>query len=148
MHAVELLKAYQAHDGHGSEEAFAEVVRRYTGFIYSIAKRRLSNEQLAQDVTQTVFLRLAGFTQSITSEQALTAWLHRTTLNVSIDAWRVETRRREREQKAHMITPAENDPELWAELAPHLDEALDKIEAQHRTVLLLRFLQAKSMKEV
>jgi RNA polymerase sigma-70 factor, ECF subfamily len=41
-----------------SEQAFGLLVSRYSGLVYSIALRRLGNVQLAQDVTQSVFLLL------------------------------------------------------------------------------------------
>ena len=58
-----------------SEEAFGELVRRYTNLVYSVAKRRLSNVPLAQDVTQIVFIRLAKAAPSIRGDAELVAWL-------------------------------------------------------------------------
>ena len=83
-----------------SEEAFGELVRRYTNLVYSVAKRRLSNVPLAQDVTQIVFIRLAKAAPSIRGDAELVAWLHRTTVHASIDLWRSESRRQSREEIA------------------------------------------------
>ena len=42
-----------------SEGAFAEIVRRYTNLVYSVARRRVANDAMAQEVAQIVFIRLA-----------------------------------------------------------------------------------------
>src|SRR6266487_3563969 len=83
-----------------SDKAFGELVRRYTNLVYSAAKRRLANGAAAEDATQAVFIRLASTAPELRDDAALVAWLHRTTVHVSIDLWRVETRRRAREEQA------------------------------------------------
>ena len=48
----ELLQRYAAKQ---SQAAFTELVQRYLNFVYSVCRRQVGNEALAQDVTQTVF---------------------------------------------------------------------------------------------
>ena len=55
MNGPELLAAYKSRR---SEDAFTELVRRYTNLVYSVAKRHLPEGALAEEATQTVFLRL------------------------------------------------------------------------------------------
>lgn len=145
MTGIELLHAFSRDR---SQDAFAELVRAHSSFVYSIAKRRLGQQQLAEEVTQTVFLRLATTCPRLPSEAALAGWLHRTTLHVAIDTWRSEVRRQTREQKAAAMEPSPSEtPELWNEIAPHLDEALNALPEADRQALLLRFFQQKSMRE-
>ncbi len=146
MNGAEHLLTYR---NTGSDDAFAQVVKTYAGLVYSVALRRLSNSALAEDATQTVFARLAGGTPRFKGEPELVAWLHRTTLNVSIDLWRSESRRHQRELKSAMEPlTGEPQPSLWSELAPHLDQALDMLGAPDRQVLLLRFFDRKSMRDL
>src|SRR5206468_1217709 len=78
---------------------------------------------------------------------ALVAWLHRTTVHVSIDLWRVESRRRAREEQAvAMQTNAEDA--AWKEIAPVVDEALNELTDAERQAILLRFFEHKSMREL
>src|SRR5688572_5608373 len=56
MNATDLLAEFRENR---SEKAFGELVRRYTNLVYSVAKRRLTSGTLAEEVTQSVFLRLA-----------------------------------------------------------------------------------------
>ena len=122
MNASDLLAAYR---DAGSEEAFSDLVQHYANLVFSVARRRLGDETQAEDVTQTVFLRLAKAPPKIGSDAELAAWLHRTTFHAAIDFWRSETRRRTRELQTGVMqsTPDEN-ARVWDEMSPHLDKAL------------------------
>jgi RNA polymerase sigma factor (sigma-70 family) len=148
MSETELLQAFRKER---SEEAFAELVRRYAGLVYSVAHRRLSNAALAEDVTQLVFIRFAKTPPKVNSAGELAAWLHRTTVNVTIDTWRSETRRRNREQEAVAMQqpePTATTQAFWDEISPGLDEAIDQLNDDDREAILLRFFKAKPMRDV
>src|SRR5689334_14208167 len=97
MNGCELLDEFRERR---SETAFAELVRRYADLVFSVAKRRLNGDSLAEEVAQLVFMRLAKGPPKLSSEAALLVWLHRTSVHVAIDLWRSESRRRAREEKA------------------------------------------------
>jgi DNA-directed RNA polymerase specialized sigma24 family protein len=44
-------------------------------------------------------------------------------------------------------TPAE-PPASWQEIAPHLDELVEKLPARYRTAIMLRFYEQKSLAEI
>ena len=144
MNETELLHTFRET---GSETAFAALVRHYAGLVFSVARRRVADPALAEDVTQMVFLRLAQSPPNVSDPARLAAWLHRTTLNVAIDTWRKESRRQAREQTAVM----ESNPSTtnhWEEISPHLDEALNQLTDADRQVLLLRFFEQNTMRNV
>ena len=145
MSETELLQAFTENR---SEDAFADLVRRYAGLVYSTAKRRLANAALAEDITQIVFIRLAKRPPKVRSDAELAAWLHRTTVNVTIDLWRSETRRRARELQAVVMEPATPQTAVWEEISPKLDDALNQLTDDDRQALLLRFFSRKTMREV
>lgn len=145
MSETELLKAFTESR---SEPAFAQLVRRYANLVYSVAKRRLANASLAEDITQIVFIRLAKAPPRVASHAELAAWLHRITVNVTIDLWRTETRRRNREQQAIAMEPANPENIVWEDIAPDLDAALNQLKDEDRQALVLRFFGEKTMRDV
>ena len=103
---------------------------------------------LAQEVTQIVFVRLAKAPPKLDSEAQLLAWLHRTTVHVSIDLWRSETRRRAREQHAVAMQTDRTEQVAWNEMTPVLDEALDGLDDADRQIVLLRFFEQRTMADL
>jgi len=73
MNGTDLLAEFRKSRADG---AFGELVRRYTNLVYSVAKRRLGNVSLAEEVTQSVFLRLAKAAPNLRGDAELAAWLH------------------------------------------------------------------------
>jgi RNA polymerase sigma factor (sigma-70 family) len=141
----ELMSAYLKE---GSEEAFAEIVRRHINFVYSTALRKLAGDtHLAQDVTQTVFADLARKARSLPSDTVLIGWLHRAACFRAADAVRHERRRRAREQKALDMQTSHESSDQWIHLAPFLDDAMEKLSSTERDALLLRFIEGKTWRE-
>jgi RNA polymerase sigma factor (sigma-70 family) len=143
----QLLRDYA---GSRSEEAFAELVRRYLDFVYSAVLRMVGDNHLAEDVTQGVFLALAQNTRQLADRQVLAGWLHRTARNLAANAVRSDVRRRAREQKAAAMNELlSTEPGIaWEHIAPHLDDALGKLDETDRDALFLRYFQRKSLREV
>jgi RNA polymerase sigma factor (sigma-70 family) len=141
----ELLQSYCER---GSNEAFAELVRRYLNLVFSAARRQVRSPQLAEEVTQRVFFDLSRSAQKLKPTQPLAAWLFVVTRRTAIDASRGETRRRAREQMVAEIADMKNSPESWVEIEPLLDEAVASLGEADRTAVLLRFFENKSLREV
>lgn len=133
-----------------SEDAFAELVRRHVDFVYSIALRMVRDAHLAEDVAQGVFLALARSAPRLLNGSVLAGWLHQTTRNLAANAVRSEARRYAREQEAavmNQLLSVESETP-WEHLAPQLDAALGELRALDRDVLLLRFFQRQSAREM
>ena len=145
MSETELLQAFRKNR---SEEAFSQLVRHYAGLVYSVAKRRLANAALAEDIAQIVFIRFAKTPPNVQSGAELAAWLHRITINVTIDTWRSEIRRRDREQQAVVMEPNTHENTVWEDISPKLDEALNQLNDADRQTLLLRFFGRKTMRDL
>jgi RNA polymerase sigma factor (sigma-70 family) len=145
MNGTDLLAEFKATR---AEAAFRELVGRYTNLVYSIARRRVADATLAQEITQLVFIRLAKAPPKVSSEAQLLGWLHRTAVHVSIDLWRSETRRRAREQHAIAMQNDCTEEAAWNEMTPVLDEALDGLDEADRQMILLRFFEQKTMADL
>ena len=140
---IELLRRYAFER---SEEAFADLVQRHIGLVYSAALRQTQGDAtLAQDVTQVVFTGLARTATRLTRHTSLAGWLYTTTRHTAATLRRGEQRRCTRELEAHamneLLQSAETNP-AWAQLRPVLDEAMHDLKATDREAVLLRFFES------
>jgi RNA polymerase sigma factor (sigma-70 family) len=132
-----------------SGAAFAEIVRRYVNQVYSTALRHTRTPHQAEEITQAVFTLLAQKAGTLRNEVILSGWLYRTARLTAVTWLRSEIRRARREQEALMSNvPEENEGKAWHQIAPLLDEALDRLGEKDRHAIVLRFFDGKSMKQV
>jgi RNA polymerase sigma factor (sigma-70 family) len=145
MGDLELLREYTDRN---SEAAFTTLVDRHASLVFSAALRQVRDRQLAEEVTQAVFIVLARKALAIRRGTSLAGWLYRTTRFAASDALKSQYRRQQREQEAaHMQTDVTDDPN-WEEVAPLMDEAMAKLREKDRTAVLLRFFENRSLAEV
>ena len=146
MDDIALLEEYAQT---GAEAAFAALVQRHVGLVYSAACRQLRDPQLAEDVTQTVFVLLAKRAASLTRHPGLSGWLLQTTRNTVKAHIRTAVRRSQREQEAAMQSGLNDSyPAVWSRIEPYLDEAMASLGATDRAVLALRYFENKTAAEI
>ena len=134
----------------GSESAFRGLVARYINSVYSTAFRLVNGDaQMAEDVTQTVFADLARKARTLAPEVMLGGWLHRDACFVAGKTMRGERRRQFRErQAAAMNIPEDHTAANLGLVAPILDEAINQLEPEDRTAILLRFFDELGFRAV
>jgi RNA polymerase sigma factor (sigma-70 family) len=143
---MELVRQYIAGQ---SESAFAALVSRHTNLVYSAALRRTGNAQLAEEITQAVFIILARKAGSLNEKTILSGWLYRTACYVSGHAFKQELRRQQREQEAYMQSLSnQTESEVWPQIMPLLEEAMLRLGQTDRDALVLRFFEGRNLKEV
>ncbi|MBX3748432.1 MAG: sigma-70 family RNA polymerase sigma factor [Verrucomicrobiae bacterium] len=133
-----------------SDAAFETLVQRHLTLVYSTALRILGGDtHRAQDVTQAVFVALASQAPRLVRHPALSGWLHTTTHHLACRSLRSEQRRSRRERMAHaMLHDTPEEVPDWNRLRPVLDDALHDLREADRLVVLLRFLEGRTLRAV
>jgi RNA polymerase sigma factor (sigma-70 family) len=131
-----------------AEDAFAELVRRHLGLVYTAALRQVRSPQLAEEVTQSTFIDLAGKAAKLKPNTILTAWLYQVTRRTAIDVVRREASRQLREQIATEMNAMNATTADWTHIEPLLDEAMHALDDTDRSAVLLRYFENKSLREV
>lgn len=147
MEDSDLLRRYAST---GSEEAFAEIVRRRIGLVYSVALRQTRGDRhRAQDVCQTVFSDLARKAATLRDRPVIMGWLYRSAQFAAAGMIRAEQRRQNRENDAQlmheMLRPDETN---WDNVRPVIDDALGEIDERDRDVILLRFFDGRPFADI
>ena len=134
----------------GSESAFRGLVARYINSVHSTALRLVNGDaQMAEDVTQTVFADLARKARTLPPEVMPGGWLHRDACFVAGKTMRGERRRHFRERQAvAMNIPEDHTAANLGLVAPILDEAINQLEPEDRTAILLRFFDQLEFRAV
>jgi RNA polymerase sigma-70 factor, ECF subfamily len=67
----------------GSQEAFADLVRRYQVRIFNLARVSTRNDADAEDVAQEIFIRVYRGLRSFRGDSAFRTWLYRIAVNAT-----------------------------------------------------------------
>jgi RNA polymerase sigma factor (sigma-70 family) len=142
---LDLLRQF-IHDQ--SQDAFTTLVNRHVNLVYSAALRQSRSPQLAEEVSQSVFVDLARDAGKLKPDTILTAWLYAVTRRTAIDAIRKESRRQLREQIAVEMNNMNATANDWTQIEPLLDDAMDALDETDRSAILLRYFENKNLREV
>ncbi len=146
---VTLLQRYATA---GDAAAMGELISRYAGMVFGVARRITGDAQDAEDVAQSCFLELlrnaAALPQARSSESAA-GWIHATVVHRALDSIRNETTRRRHERQAGRLRrESAESTQWWDQLAPQVDAAIDALPESLKAPLILHFLQGKTQPQI
>jgi RNA polymerase sigma-70 factor (ECF subfamily) len=133
----------------GNEEALEVLVRRHYMTVYRLAFRWCRIKEDAEDVTQEVFVKMAGRLHSFRLKSSFPTWLYRVTVNTAMDLFRKRDVRGKYESMTELpaITgnPSPNPEE--AVLFRQIYDQLDRLPAKQKAAVLLVFTEGLSHRD-
>ncbi len=133
----------------GDERAYGAIVDAYRLPVFNYVLRTVADRELAEDLTQEVFLRVWKSLPSFGHRAQLSTWLFQVAKNVILDSVRARESRPRTTELVPEVTPAVSDVsaeqgetirELWA--------AVEELNIDLRTALLLRDVVGLSYNEI
>ena len=144
---LELLERYR----NGDRDAFSDLVVRYQRPIYNAAFWVLRRAEDANDVTQTVFLRVAERLDEYDPKYKFFSWIYRIAVNESLNLLRRNGHEEALDDEIDIPDGDGANPE-WqagkAETSKRIHNALMSMNTNDRTVLMLRHFSECSYQEI
>lgn len=131
-------------------QAVGEIHDRYYAVVYRYARFRLNDDQLAEDLTSDVFVRLIEALQLGKGPRTtIQGWLLGTTANLVADHYRRAYRHPQAEltEQVPANGPQPDDLAARSELGRHLQQALTALTPDQQDVVALRFGAGLSLEE-
>jgi len=135
----------------GQLEAMEGLYNLYKKKVFGLAYRLTRNQQVAEDLTQDIFLKIFSSIQDVRQAGLFPAWVYRLSVNTCYSYLR---RERSLDQKLSLIAPEEEnqigqdyDPAA-RELAAAVQEALSYLPEKLRIVFVLHEVEGLTHEEI
>jgi RNA polymerase sigma factor (sigma-70 family) len=137
-----LLDAFLA----GDQGAFAALVRRHAGLVFSTCRRILRHQQDAEDAFQATFLVLARRAADVWPREAVASWLFGVAHRVALKARERRNRRAGREQALEDVAATETARADF-DLVEAVHRVIGKLPVVYRAAVVACDLEGLSRKE-
>ncbi|HEV8214366.1 MAG TPA: RNA polymerase sigma factor [Gemmatimonadaceae bacterium] len=137
----------------GDRSAFERVYREHVNRVFSLCARMVSDRARAEELTQDVFVRAWEKLHLFRGESSFGTWLHRLTVNVVLNARKVEGRQRSRYEENDDDAGMDSLPGVVGmPLAPgdllDLEEAITRLPPGARRVFVLHDVEGYKHEEI
>jgi RNA polymerase sigma-70 factor (ECF subfamily) len=142
----------------GKTAAFGELVSRYQDRLYNTVLRLVDNAEDARDVVQEAFLHAYQSLHSFKGDSLFFTWLYRIAVNTAISMKRKQRHilriqpTGDEKKTIDPFDPSEtNRPGHAIEMAEEerkVHEALGKLSAEHRAVLVMKDMEGMKYEEM
>jgi RNA polymerase sigma factor (sigma-70 family) len=130
---------------HSDDDAFTQLVARYSRLVWGQCRNLLSNDADADDAFQATFLTLFRSAKSIRAGAPLGPWLHGVAYRVCQNARRANSRRAKRE--AECAVPDADRPvadSTWEAAFAAVSDEIQKLPEAQRTAFVLCCVEGRS----
>lgn len=148
LHAIEesaLVARTRDRSAFEREAAFTEVFTNFRGGVLSLCLHLTGNASDAEDAAQEVFLVVFRDLPRFRGESRLSTWIYRIAVRVAFRVKAKHPRTVPLDREPPVETP---DPALQRERSGQVALALERLSADHRTVLALFSLDGLSHREI
>jgi RNA polymerase sigma-70 factor, ECF subfamily len=157
MHESDRSAVAQVCGGDGN--AFQSLVERHSKYVFHVAYRLTGSSQDAEDVVQETFLKAYRQLSRFEARADFRTWLHRITVNCSIDFIRARRSREISQDLSDVEDAAAADLTLGAGPSPdrlamsaqineRVREALEGLTKMERAAFMLRHVEGRPIREV
>ncbi len=135
------------------EAALSELYDRHGGSVFALARRLVKSPEMAEEVTQEVFLRLWNRPERYDPARgAVRSFLLADTHGRSIDMLRSELARKEREKRERFMDvprPPDIESQVWANVASDkVRQAVAGLAEQERRAIELAYFHGYTYRQV
>jgi len=133
----------------GDREAFAQLFERYNSPLKYYLRRLLDPSEMAEDVLQTVWLKVLRGVKGLRRLDTFRAWLYQIARNEAIDQLRRSRRWEGFHDPSELADASHSTDDGFREFAAaRIHDAIVRLSMPHREVLALRFLGDLSYEEI
>ena len=135
----------------GETSAFDELVERHRRAVYQVCFRFVNNHEDASDLAQETFVRAWKGLPNFKRESALSTWLYRIAVNVSLNrvsAKRPQTEPIESDRFVDVTSEAPGTSLFRTERAEAVRRAIAQLPAKQRATVILRAYHEMSHQEI
>jgi RNA polymerase sigma-70 factor (ECF subfamily) len=131
-----------------NQDAFEELVERYSRKAYCLAFRLLGNQEDAEEALQDVFTQVFRKAKNFEGKSQFSSWLYRVTVNACL--MKIRKRREENwlDEESHPVTSGGYEATLVVQLRSALSDAIRKLPDDYRPVFVMRDIDGMSSSEV
>lgn len=129
----------------GDYEAFAELVRRYSNLVYSVAMSSIRDSYLSEDIAQEVFVKAWRKLSQLDEGQKFSSWLISITKNQCLDELRKKARIREEALSNADIGSLDAQKYSQRDL---VWDAIDNLDDKYKLVIVMNYISGYTAKEI
>lgn len=135
-----------------SQEYFSILYSRYSSKVYSRCLSLLKNEATAADASQDIFMKIFLNLAKFNQKSRFSTWVYSITYNYCIDYIRRKKKEKtvltDEDQQIEDIQEEVGDKELFEIELDRIKEIMDKIPAEDKAVLTMKYQEGLSIKDI
>lgn len=139
----------------GQQQAFATLVARYQGYVFTIVMRHVNNRELAEELAQDVFLKAYKALASFKGNSKFSTWLYTITHHTCLSHLR--------KKEDETVFPGDDKMQVWADGPGHthagtlleqktqqqlLNEAVKQLPESDGELISLFYTAEQSVEEI